>query len=318
MTPEEKPGAPDGVHPQIAVAIPCYNAERWIGRAIESVLRQGYPALTVIVVDDGSTDGSREVVRAYGERVVLRSGANRGACHARNEGLRIAESHRASHILFLDADDYLEGDLLFGAGEIAATCGADLVLSNMHVEGADGSREQRFLYAGRVPPEALFEGWMEMDYVNPSAIVWRTDFVRRIGGWDESLARAQDLDITLRATLHKPVIWKNERGAAIHCKVNGASVSRDVSRSATESRLRVQERLLAEIAGTEFERYAPLLCREIYHIARIAFRTGEADLGRRGLNLLEAHDYRDHPGTRLHQTVASVLGLETKVRLWGR
>lgn len=304
--------------PSLAVAIPCFNAEPWIARAIDSVLGQDYPSSTVIVVDDGSSDGSLERVRGYGDDVVQRTGPNRGACHARNEGLRLAAEHGASHVLFLDADDYLEGELLAGAAETSVMRGADIVLSNMHLELADGRRKQRFRYSGRVAPEALFEGWMLMDYVNPSAILWRTDFVQRIGGWDESLARAQDLDITLRAMLHHPVIWKNECGAAVHCFINRASVSNNVSRRATESRLRVQERLLGRIEGTSFERYAPLLCREIYSISRAAFRTGEIDLGRRGMEILRAQRFRGHVGTIAHRLAASLLGLEAKVRIWGR
>lgn len=166
--------------------------------------------------------------------------------------------------------------------------------------------------------EEFFEGWMETRYVNPSALLWNVRLVERVGGWDESLARAQDLDITLRAMLENPTIWKNEEGAAIHARVNTDSISQNVSWRATDSRLRTQENLLERIKGTPFERTAPLICREIYSISRAAFCNGQTDLGRRGLAVLKAQNYTAHPGTLAHRAVASLVGLETKVRLWGR
>ena len=128
----------------------------------------------------------------FGDRVLLEAGPNRGACHARNRGLAIAREQGADYVLFLDADDYLEGDMLAGAGAVAQAQDADMVLSDMHVEYPDGRRDLRFHYAGHVTPRDLFFGWMHSRYVNPSGILWRCAFVEGIGGWDESLARAQD------------------------------------------------------------------------------------------------------------------------------
>jgi len=82
--------------------------------------------------------------------------------------------------------------------------------------------------------------------------------------------------------------------------------------------MRVQERLLRQIQGTPFDRFAPLLCREIYSIARVAFRTGEFDIGRRGISILKDQGYSEHPGTAAHRLIAGIVGLEKKVRIWGR
>ena len=305
---------------RVSVVIPCFNAGPWIAKTIESVLEQDWPEKDVIVVDDGSTDNSVARAQAFGDRITLLTGPNRGACHARNTGHRIATERGSDYIVFLDADDYFEGPILSGAVSLAEDKGADMVLSNLHLEyeRADGSsyRELRYLYSGQVKPEEFFKGWMSEDYVSPPGVLWRTGFVTEIGGWDESLARAQDLDITLRAMLYRPVIWKNDQGAAIYVRVNQGSISRSQSRKALESRFRAVSGLVERIRGTSFAPIIPLMCQEIYHIARAAFRAGYRDLGRQALAFARAEGYRDHPGTRAHALLARIVGLENKVRIW--
>lgn len=302
----------------LAVVIPLYNAAPWIGRTIRSVLDQNCPGVSVIVVDDGSTDGSLAAVAEFGDRITLETGPNRGACHARNRGLALAEAQGAEFVLFLDADDYLESPMLAGALAEARQHGADMVLSNVHVEYPDGTRNLRPLYSGDVSPEEFFRGWIsERGHVNPAGLMWRTALVRKIGGWDESLARLQDLDITLRALLTNPRIRKNEAGAAIYSQVNTGSITRNQSEKAVESRYRAIAGFLDRVRGTRFESFLPLIHQELYRVARAAFRYGYLDLGRKILKLLEREGYREHPGTRGHAIAARILGLERKVRVWG-
>ena len=301
--------------PQVCVVIPVYNAEDWISRTIQSVLEQDYANVAVIAVDDGSTDNSVEEVRAFGQKVRLKTGPNRGACHARNQGLAIASEAGADYVIFLDADDYLEGEMIAGSVLEANRNKADMVLSNMHLEYPDGTREIRQRYQGQVAPETFYEGWMRGDYVNPSGILWSVEFVNSIGGWDESLARAQDLEITLRALLASPVIWKNEDGAAIHARVNPNSISNKQSEKALSSRYHAVSGLVEKAQGTSFEKYNDLMYREIYHIASAAFRADFTDLGRILVTYLKDRDYSKHPGSRLHSIAASLIGLENKVRL---
>ncbi|MBC8377964.1 MAG: glycosyltransferase family 2 protein [Planctomycetes bacterium] len=87
---------------KISVVIPAYNAEKHIARAIESALAQTRPADEIIVVDDGSADTTAEVVRSFGDKVVLIQQENAGASVARNAGL---EAATGDWIAFLDADD---------------------------------------------------------------------------------------------------------------------------------------------------------------------------------------------------------------------
>src|SRR5262245_14900968 len=88
----------------VSVVIPCYNAERFLAETLESAFAQTYPHTEIIVVDDGSTDGSAKLIKDYGDRVKAELGANRGGSAARNRGTALA---RGEFIQFLDADDVL-------------------------------------------------------------------------------------------------------------------------------------------------------------------------------------------------------------------
>ena len=88
--------------PTVSVVIPAHNAEAWIGDAIDSVLTQTHAATEIIVVDDGSTDGTGARLREYGEKIRVVTQPNAGVSQSRNVGMRAA---RGEFIAFLDADD---------------------------------------------------------------------------------------------------------------------------------------------------------------------------------------------------------------------
>ena len=90
--------------PLVSILIPCFNAKQWIAEAINSALAQTWPEKEVIVVDDGSTDGSLDVIQSFDGRIRWETGPNRGGNAARN---RLLELARAELLQYLDADDYL-------------------------------------------------------------------------------------------------------------------------------------------------------------------------------------------------------------------
>jgi glycosyltransferase involved in cell wall biosynthesis/peptidoglycan/xylan/chitin deacetylase (PgdA/CDA1 family) len=99
-----KPKTATTGEPLVSILIPAYNAERWIGQSIESALTQTYSAKEVIVVDDGSTDGTAEIIRSFGDRILFVERAHAGGNAARNVLLDLAQGE---WLQYLDADDYL-------------------------------------------------------------------------------------------------------------------------------------------------------------------------------------------------------------------
>src|SRR6266536_238218 len=95
--------------PLVSIVISNYNCGRFVADAVESALQQSYPNKEVIVVDDGSTDDSLSVLRAFGDRIRILTQPNQGVSSARNAGIR---QSRGELVAFLDADDLWHRDKL--------------------------------------------------------------------------------------------------------------------------------------------------------------------------------------------------------------
>ena len=187
----------------ISVIIPAYNAEKFIGEAIESVLNQTRPAKEIIVVDDASTDRTAEIARSFGERVkVLVNEVNSGPGHSRNAGVAASTG---DYLAFLDADDkWLPEHLENLAGLLdmwpetgLAFCQIEFVgrKSGMWPERIDGFLE----------PRAAFFDMLRNIVCVPSAMMVRRRIHEHIGGFDAATyfagrrrVQAEDLDYVIR------------------------------------------------------------------------------------------------------------------------
>lgn len=107
MSEEQGSAATPAETPAVSVVIPCYNQGRYLWDAVDSVLRQTYPHVEAIVVDDGSTDETAAVAASFGERIRVLTQENAGLAAARNAGIRAAD---APYLMVLDADDTIDPD----------------------------------------------------------------------------------------------------------------------------------------------------------------------------------------------------------------
>jgi GT2 family glycosyltransferase len=185
----------------VSICMPCYNAEKYVAEALESALGQTWPKLEIIVVNDGSTDGSREVLRRFearGVRVIDQK--NRGKCVAANRAF--AES-KGEYIKFLDADDLISSDMV-------ALQMARMRPGQMKVAESEWGRFYKddpatFLLSTKPdsrdmnPVDWLVENFMDAGammqcgmYLIPRALLERT------GGWDERLTLLDDFEFFCR------------------------------------------------------------------------------------------------------------------------
>ncbi len=185
---------------RISVVIPCFNARRWIADALRSVLDQGLADMQIIVVDDGSSDGSPELVeRDFPDVLVLR-GEHHGPSAARNLGTH----HSTGDFLqYLDADDLLAPRKLERQRAALSDSGADVAYGDWTEFRCSPSGE---LVTGRGvarqiegdPQVALFTDF----WSPPAAYLFRRGLVERIGGWRTDLPVIQDARFVLDCALH--------------------------------------------------------------------------------------------------------------------
>lgn len=190
-----------GVEPIVSVVIPAFNASRYIGETVATVLAQTVAALEVIVVDDGSADSTAAIVRAItDDRVRLLSRSNGGVSAARNAGIREARAQR--FVAFLDADDCwdaekLERQIAFldqHPSCVATGCLMRYVSSSGRVLGRSGHVV--------TPADRRAMAQAELFPFPISSFLVRRDVLETVGGFDESLGRpsggAEDLDLLAR------------------------------------------------------------------------------------------------------------------------
>jgi nucleotide-binding universal stress UspA family protein len=181
---------------KVTIGIPCFNAERWLRRAIESALAQTWPDCEVIVVDDGSLDGSLDVAREFGERIRLFRTDHRGANQARNEVLARASG---DWIQFLDADDELEPEKIAQQfAEAAQGAGADVIYSPVWIETTAGEVTDRVV-SDTSPQRDIFAQWLAWQIPQTGGALWRRSALESLGGWKEQQPCCQEHELYERA-----------------------------------------------------------------------------------------------------------------------
>jgi glycosyltransferase involved in cell wall biosynthesis len=184
--------------PRISVIIPVYNGERYVAAAIDSVRAQTCDGWELVVVDDGSTDGTAAVLAAYGSdpRIQLSRQENLGLSAARNRGLSL--SH-AAQIAFLDADDVWQPAYLERmAAALQSRRDSALAFAGWQYIDGDGVVLPQSVV---VPPSQVEQLREDLDRRNPlissGVVVWRR-CVDASGGFDPALLNCEDWDLWLR------------------------------------------------------------------------------------------------------------------------
>jgi len=182
--------------PPVSVIIPCHNAARFLGETIESVLAQSFPAFELIVIDDGSTDGTADVIDHYRRldgRLTCDSGPNRGVSAARNRGTELASG---KYVQYLDADDLLRPHALRAKFEALESSGADIAYTDWQklIESPTGGFAPGEIHSRKCDEvQPALEIAIFLDFWSPpAALLYRREIVDRVGGWNTSLPIVQD------------------------------------------------------------------------------------------------------------------------------
>lgn len=184
---------PKTAKPLVSILIPCHNAERWVAEAIHSALDQTHEPKEVIVVDDGSTDRSLEIIKSFGDQIRWETGPNRGGNVARN---RLLELSSGEWLQYLDADDYLLPNKIRNQMNHRDQS-AEILWSPGLTEFWEGDRlvETRIEHVGNDNPWRALIRWK---LPQTGRTLWKRFAVEAVGGWKDNQPCCQEHELYFR------------------------------------------------------------------------------------------------------------------------
>lgn len=192
---------------KVSVIIPNFNRETLVGETISNLLAQTAPPEEIIVVDDGSTDGSVGVVRSYGPKVTLIQQANQGPGAARNAGLRIATG---DFIQFQDSDDLYSLNKLDAQVKLLQQTGADIAFSpwvKLKIEGRQVTLEDHVLQQKMPPAQVSLPCWWLRRWSTVfQSLLFRRSFLDGLGFYRTDMMLGEDGELFFRALTRAPKV----------------------------------------------------------------------------------------------------------------
>lgn len=229
--------------PLVSIIIPVYNKASFIRETLNSALAQTYPHTEIVLVDDGSTDGSFEILQEYFERypdkVILIDQENHGVSAATNKGIEMA---KGDYIQFLDADDLLSVDKIERQMRLIEGKDKSIMSSCEWVTFLDDpARHQRWnLRIFKDYPEPLqmvMDLFHQAEMMQPGVYLCSKELIQKAGPWDESLSINQDGEFFLRLLLQAEKVLFESSSKVFYRKPGLSNVSQQKSYQASQSLL---------------------------------------------------------------------------------
>jgi len=190
--------------PLVSIIIPNYNKAHYIREAIESALNQTYKNIEVIVVDDGSTDESKEIIKSFGKKIKAYFLPHKNANVARNFGLK---KSKGEYIQFLDSDDIILPEKIEKQVEVLEKTGADMALCYWEYYPATHNRKISINLPNRLKNRELFQWLLKSpNWYACMAPLYKGKLLWNKIKWDESLQSGLDTDFHFRVALEEPEV----------------------------------------------------------------------------------------------------------------
>lgn len=195
--------------PLVSIIIPAYNYARFLPFAVDSALNQNYSNFELIVVNDGSTDDTHEVVQSYADRIRYIQQVNQGLSAARNSGIREANGE---YLVFLDADDILKPNMIRQSLETLGKLGSEFSLVAHLPELINEKGDLIDRSWGRFPKVDIEVTCLDLMIQNrfPPTVLARKQVFKEVGGFDLELKASEDRDMWVRIARRFRIFRLNE------------------------------------------------------------------------------------------------------------
>lgn len=217
--------------PLVSIIIPTYDSRQWLGEAVDSALGQTYPNCEVIVVDDGSSDGTKKwLTETYGNTIRYFFQTNQGLAVARNKGLAEA---RGEYVQFLDSDDYISSLKIETLVTYLETHPQVDVAFSHCMLFHDGAPQSLYDWyrANHYQDEDIFVSMLNEGFILIHMPVVRTNSLIRVGGFDESLGAGSDWEMWLRLAWHGGNFTYVSGSGLCYYRVRSTSMSHSLAHS---------------------------------------------------------------------------------------
>jgi len=295
----------------VTIIIPAHKASATLNRTLESIAAAKPQAAEVIVVMDGPDSATLALLDSWPNVRRLSLPENRGACAARNLGLADVAT---DYVMFLDADDCISPGLIGHLAWTAEADQADLAFANHAIEDAKG----KLTIVQATNPKSsreLMEFWLSGKFVPPCSVLWKTSFLRHIGGWDEALAQNQDGDLIHRALYGGARVSWSRAGYGVYVQRNlNTRVSKLMTQQAITSQFQVLERVERMNLETGLLPQTNI-GKAWYLLARRLYGRGKDQDAAKALARARELGFKGHAGTASQRLAASLLGLELNIKI---
>ncbi len=262
--------------PLVSVVIPCFNSEKYIQQAIESVLNQDYKNIEIIVVDDLSDDSSVSLLKNFGRRISLVVNSRRsGACRARNTGL---ECSKGKYIKFLDSDDFLDTNVISRQVQLSETLNEKtIVYGNFSIFKTNSKK----LVNTKIEIKNQVHQLLFKDILT-STPLHRRYMLEKVGGFDPRFDSGQEWNLHIRLASHGFTFIHDELNVYYYRVHDDAHRISNKRKKITEDKIRNEINKISMTANSiNFNSQADLMAliaMKYWWLGRKALRSGLNDM----------------------------------------